>query len=246
MSETDNIAPGIRLVQPTYKNRGPGRYTTPRQQQVVASLVEKGGTGKGITLGAVLVEAGYSENTAKTPAKVIESKGFQELLDEVLPDEELTKLHASLLKSMRLDHMVFPLGPKGEDDPNFSGANNDDNPIEKAGVHVERTTMTDEEIKLLIADVGGTVRRIVHGETARHVYFWAPNDRSRHDALKLAYDLKGKLGKKADETPAGNTYNTFIQNNSFDPNKPENRNVVDITLDSLMEATKRKVIDAGE
>lgn len=243
MQEPDNLGPGVRLVKPSYlrERRAP---RTAKQQYVVGKLVENGRLGKTQTLGAVMLEAGYSPATAIKPTHVTNSKGFQELLDEVMPDDELTTIHKSLLRSMRLDHMVFPLGPEGTDDVNFSGSQpNAGNVVEKAGVKVERTTLTDAEITALIADVGGTVRRIVHGDTARHVYFWAANDKSRHDALKLVYDLKGKLGKKEPDNPATNVYNTFIQNNTFDPNAPESRNVVDITLDSLMDATKRKVLE---
>lgn len=207
-------------------------------------MVANGGFNTPQTLKAVLLEAGYSPNTAHTPSKVIQSRGFQELLEEVMPDNELTTVHLSLLRSTKLDHMTFPLGPKGEDDINFSGANPEQNPIEVAGVHVERTTLTDEEIKALIAEVGGTVRRIVHGETARHVYFWAPNDKARQDALKLAYDLKGRLGSKGDPGAIGNTYNTYIQQNNIDPNGRSAKNIVETTLASLMEGTKRKASDA--
>jgi hypothetical protein len=218
---------------------------TAKQQFVVGRLVENGGSGKTETITAIMLAAGYSPATAKTPQKVTESLGFQELLEEVMPDNELADIHRGLLQARKLDHMVFPLGPKDEDDPNFSGANPNENQVEKAGVHVERTTLSDQEITRLIADVGGTVRRIVHGDTARHVYFWAPNDKARHDALKLAYDLKGRLGKRDpnDLPPGGNTYNTFIQQNNLNPNTPAAKSIIDVSLDALMEATKRKVID---
>lgn len=245
MSQKEQLAPGISLVKPSYQNDFKRHRPTVRQQLVIGKLVENGRNGKGKPLGAILVEAGYSPNTAKAPTKVTESVSFQELIDEVMPDDQLAPLHKSLLRSMKLDHMVFPLGPAGEDDENFSGSQpNAANQVEKAGVKVERTTLTDQEITQLIADVGGTVRRIVHGDTARHVYFWAPNSKDRLDALKLAYDLKGYTGKKApEEPPANTTYNTFIQNNQINPNEPKSKQVVDMTLESLMSATQRKVIE---
>lgn len=250
MSNSEQLAPGISLVKPSYQEEYSRQRPTLRQQLVIGTLVEKGRKPK--SMAAVLIAAGYSPNTAKAPSKVTGSRGFQELIDEVMPDDTLSDLHKTLLKSMKLDHMAFPLGPKGEDDENFSGAKpNADNVVEKAGAYVERTTLTDAEIMQLIADIGGTVRRIVHGDTARHVYFWAPNNKERLDALKLAYELKGHTGKRAnsgEEPPnvINNTYNAYIQNNQFDPNAPEARPVVDITLDSLMAATKRKVIDHEE
>jgi hypothetical protein len=230
------LAPGIRIIRPPAKKRG---YQTERHRLVVGKIVENRRNGTPQPLGAVLLEAGYAPSTAIKPTDVTNSRGFQELLEAVLPDDDLTQVHKDLLQSKRLDHMTFPLGPEGEDDPNFSGADpNGSITLESQ----ERTTLTDEEITALISDVGGTVRRIVHGLTARHVYFWAPNDKARHDALKLAYDLKGRIGNKTEPPAGGNTYNTYIQNNTLDPNAPAAKQIVQDTLQNLMNATKRKAI----
>jgi len=213
-----------------------------RQEFVVGRLVENRRNGTYQPMGAILLEAGYSPNTATKPNQLLKSKTFQELLEEAMPDSDLADIHKGLLTSMKMEHMVFPLGPKGEDDVNLSGSrSNTDNAIEASGLHVERTTLTDAEIKAMLAEVGGTVRRIVHGDTARHVYFWAADSKARQDALKLAYDLKGKLNAKEPPPTGGNTYNTFIQENHFDPN--QSQSLVRNTLRSLMEGTKRKVIE---
>lgn len=230
MTPTNNVDRAARLQKSTR------RVATPRQRLVIGHLVENGGTWS-----SAIRAAGYSEAIARNPQKLMQSKNFMELLEEAMPDVDLAEIHKGLLASKKVEHMVFPLGPKGEDDPNFSGSQPDENPIEKAGLHVERTTLTDKDITDLLAEVGGTVRRIVHGETARHVYFWASNDKTRHDALKLAYDLKGKLSMGKEPPAAGNTYNTFIQENHFDPNSSQA--LVRNTLQSLMNGTKRKVLD---
>lgn len=245
MSAPHKLGPGIRYSAPTYVDKaGRSMRATARQELVIGKLVENTRNETPMTLGAVLVEAGYSPKTAISPNKVIESRGFQELLEEMLPDDELTAIHLELLRSKKLDHMVFPLGPAGEDDENFSGAEPNKNQVEEAGVYVERTTLSDAEITAMLKDVGGTVRRIVHGDTARHVYFWAPNDKARQDALKLAYELKGRTGKNVQPIgPISNTYNTYVQNNTLNPNEPKGRQIIDVTLDTLMEVTKRKVID---
>lgn len=212
-----------------------------RQEFVVGRLLENKGKGTYQSMGQIMVEAGYPPATARNPQQLTRSKTFQDLLAEKMPDDMLQDTHLKLLASKKLDHMVFPLGPKDADDPNFSGAKpNAPSVVEKAGVPIERTTLTDQEIKELIKEVGGTVRRIVHGDTARHVYFWASNDKVRHDALKLAYDLKGMIGKKGDDAPQNTTYNTFIQQNNIDPNTKSARDVVDMTLEGLMNGTKRK------
>lgn len=212
---------------------------TPRQKIAIAKYIEMGQANKFMAL----VEAGYSPNTAKTPDKVFGSRGFQELLETELPDSMLLQTHKDLMKSTRIDHMVFPLGPKDDDDINMSGPTpNAKNPMDQ--VKVERTTLTDAEITAILAEVGAKVRRIVHGQTARHVYFWVANDKARQDALKLAYEIKGKT--KVSEPPASNnTYNTFIQNNQIDPNAPSARRLAESTLKVMMDETKR-IKDAGQ
>jgi hypothetical protein len=162
---------------------------------------------------AAMIKAGYSPNTAKTPAKLTKTRGFQELLDDVLADDDLMEVHQSLLKAKAIDHLVFPL------------------------------SMSDEEITELVEGVGGTVRKFKHGDTAVHCWFWAPNTKARQDALKLAYDLKGKLGKRDPDDGAGSTYNTFIGNNTINPNTPTAKELVENSLDMLMKQTKRKVVD---
>lgn len=181
---------------------------TIKQKRALGHLVENGGN-----VYRAMISAGYSHATAKTPQKLTESKGFLELLEESLPDNQLLKVHNRLLHTKRIDHMVFPL------------------------------SITDEEITELVESVDGTMRKVIHGETAKHAYWWVPNDKARHDALKLAYDLKGKLGKREGDDGSGSTYNTFIQQNNINPNTPTARQLVDNSIDILMKQTKRKVIE---
>ncbi len=140
-----------------------------------------------------MVEAGYSPVTAATPSKLTDSKGWKELMDEHLSDESLAQKHKELLNSTKIEHMIFPLGPKGEDDINLSGGRtpSEDDDEEEEEKFVERTTLTDEEIKVMLSEVNCKVRRIVHGETARHVYYWAADNKARKDALDMGYKLKG-------------------------------------------------------
>lgn len=130
-----------------------------------------------------------------------------------MPDDALINTHKTLLESKAIDHLVFPL------------------------------SMSDEEITELIESVGGTVRKFKHGETAVHCWFWAPNTKARTDALKLAYDVKGKLKPTGDPGAAGSTYLTYIQQNNINPNAPSAQELVQASLDVLMAQTKRKVID---
>ncbi|MSU60524.1 MAG: hypothetical protein EXS52_01225 [Candidatus Staskawiczbacteria bacterium] len=50
---------------------------------------------------AAMRKAGYSENTIKKPTNLTESKGFIELMEAYLPDEELVRVHEEGLKAVK-------------------------------------------------------------------------------------------------------------------------------------------------
>ena len=58
------------------------------RQEKAAKLVESGRT-----MGEVMVEAGYSPNTAKAPTKLTKSKGWNELVDKAISDKEVLRVH---------------------------------------------------------------------------------------------------------------------------------------------------------
>lgn len=94
---------------------------TTRQKLVIGKMVEMGGTGQSYTLGGILVEAGYSPNTALTPAKVLKSKGFVELADEYLPDDMLLEAlqeDIKLKKGNRHKELDLAFKVKGKLTPN--------------------------------------------------------------------------------------------------------------------------------
>ncbi len=59
---------------------------TIKQKKAVDNMVDNGGN-----VSKAMTEAGYSPATAKTPQKLTQSKGFEELLEEYLPDSMLLK-----------------------------------------------------------------------------------------------------------------------------------------------------------
>jgi len=72
----------------------------PRIKKVFKRVVENGGIG----IGKAMIEQGYSPNTAKSPTKVTESKSWEILLEEYLPDDLLTEvtkegLQATMVKT---------------------------------------------------------------------------------------------------------------------------------------------------
>jgi len=145
----------------------------PRHKTVLKRISGNGGSS--VTEKEALLQAGYSESYANSPDKIKKTKSWETLLQQSLPDELLTKTHRELLLSSKVEHLTFPA---------FN---------EEKRKNVEKgEQITDEEITELLASVNCTVRKIVHGENARHVYFWASDNLARDRALDKGYKLKGK------------------------------------------------------
>lgn len=70
---------------------------TIKQKKVLMKIVENGGN-----LHKAMLDVGYSPLTSKNPKNLTNSKGFQELLNEYLPDELLTNVHLQGLKATRI------------------------------------------------------------------------------------------------------------------------------------------------
>lgn len=79
-------------------------------------------------------------------------------------------------------------------------------------------------------------------EALHHDIKAKPEKRTKE--LELAFRVKGRLKPDDNITPAGDTYNTFIQQNNINPNTPTARALVEASLDALMAATKRKVVES--
>lgn len=107
-------------------------------------------------------KAGYSASYSEMPGRLKTRKSFTQLLHDILPDDETLYKHHELLNSRRLDHMTFPL------------------------------KIDDQEIAELLASVNCVLRKVVHGEQAKHAYFWSMDNKARKDALDMIYKLKGQ------------------------------------------------------
>lgn len=160
---------------------------TTKQKKVAKILLENIGT----PVSKAMIEAGYSPTMAKNPQVLTESKAWPELMAEYLPDDKVAERHQQLLNSTVLDHQVFALGPKDEEDKK-SYVEADKAKAKKDGKEYrEIEYVTDEDIRQMFLDINCKVRRIVHRETARDVYFWVADNKSRKDAIDMAYKLKG-------------------------------------------------------
>jgi len=183
---------------------------TVKQTTAAKKVVENGGN-----VSQAMIEAGYSPNTAHTPQKLTQSKGWDELMAEFLSDAELQEKHRELLNATKVEHMTFPLGPKTDKERDVLEALPPEiKTVMEAQQELARTTLTDEEITDLLKTVSCVVQRIVHGQTARHVYYWAADSKARKDALDMAYKLKGRYAtEKVDVTSKGEKVN--IDDNQF-------------------------------
>jgi len=119
-------------------------------------------------MGGIFREAGYADSTADKPGRIQSAKSWEELMDERLSDDDLSRVHSELLNAHRLDHMVFPLN------------------------------VTDDEITDLLRSTGCKVRKFMHSETQTHCWFWSPDTMAQRGAVELAYKLKGRLTQKID------------------------------------------------
>jgi hypothetical protein len=68
---------------------------TQKQKQTIKNLSEN----IGIPIGQAMLKAGYSKSTSETPSLLTNSKGWRELLDDVLPDSLLVEKHLQLLNN---------------------------------------------------------------------------------------------------------------------------------------------------
>lgn len=91
------------------------------------------------------------------------SKAWDKLLEERLGDDKLSNVHQTLIVAKKLDYMLF------------------------------NSEVTDPDIYELIASVGCTLKKIIHGVSGTHVYYFAPDNKTKKDALELAYKIRGKM-----------------------------------------------------
>ena len=122
-----------------------------------------------------------SYKTASTIATAnLEKPRIREIIKsfaEKIPEDLLLERHLGLLNAFVLDRMTFP----------------PEEIKEKKGVKGRKQSeeLTDADIKELLTGVGCVIKQIVHGKQKRDVYFWAPDNNSRKDALEKAFKLKG-------------------------------------------------------
>lgn len=139
---------------------------TVRQQiavQKLSEIIRKAKGQKNITIGKILKEAGYSDSVSESPTLVTKSKGWDQLVQQYMPEEEVAKIHGGLLKASKMDSYNFPC------------------------------TMTDEEIKDEVEAIDGCkARKIIRSGMYATCLFWSPDSNARDKAVDKFYKLLGK------------------------------------------------------
>lgn len=154
-------------------------------KKVAAKLIEN----PSMPVGAAMRAAGMSDYAANHPSTLTRTQEWSALLDEYLPQDEVLETHKGLLRASNIDHMVFADGPKTEDTALEWLARH--NEKENAQQFMRDDVLSDDDIRIMLAEKNCEVRRITRTENSRHVYFWSADNRARKDALDMAYKLRG-------------------------------------------------------
>jgi NAD-dependent DNA ligase len=157
-----------------------------KQKKAFKEIGENGGN-----ISKAMESAGYAKSITHATEKLTNSKGWKELLEQHIPDSLLSEKHKELLNSSYVDHITFPLGPKTNKEKEEYDIREREKATKKEVLYGDIDYLSDEDIKDLLAEVNCKVRRVVHGETARHVYFWSADNNAKKNALEMAYKLKG-------------------------------------------------------
>ena len=151
-----------------------------KQKKLIKKIVENGGKQRK-SMGRLMVEVGYSPAYAKNPAHLRGTKTWQELMEIYLSDKEISKKHFELLNACAIQHYIFPRLKEKL--------------ITKKGKvkHLGRF-LDNKIIKEIVESVPGCKLIYVKRDdyTGSMAFFQAPDNRSRRDALDMAYKLGGK------------------------------------------------------
>ena len=79
---------------------------TIKQRRAFKDTLENLSRKKPKTKQQILLAAGYSPNVAKMPPVIERSKGWQELMDQYLPEEDLAKVHREGLAATKITNIL--------------------------------------------------------------------------------------------------------------------------------------------
>ena len=139
-----------------------------RQEKTIENLE------KGMSTSKAMREAGYSEAYAKNPSDFKSKKSYQELLDEVMPRDEVAAKHRELMNSVTVKQFEFPIEVSEKKVKEFTAS------VSKTA-HYIKETITKTNSKGVPMSVGN---RWV-------VYAIIPNGQDLKAALEMAFKVRG-------------------------------------------------------
>ena len=176
------------IIKDLIKHRD--RKPTIRQVRAVSTYIMANG---GKSKAEVLREVGYGEGMVRTPSKVFGSPVVRKLLlGQGVDEKPAIQTVKRNLNARRLEHRTFP--PLREKDIKADGDENSGQDYmtdEKRGEQ-----LSDREIIELLASTNCVVRKIVHGDMARQVYFWSDNSKAQLAAANMIFNLLGSYAPK--------------------------------------------------
>lgn len=128
--------------------------------------------GKRKSLQKIMLESGYSEETSKAPQNLTSSKSFQELLDEMIPNDMVVETQKILLKAVKIETFKFPI------------------------------YLSDEEIRDAVEDIEGHKLRKVFRNEQKGVataIVWVRDGIINDKALDKVYKLRGQYAAEKHE-----------------------------------------------
>lgn len=142
-----------------------------RVRMVFKNIMEN----RGKSVSSAMLDEGFSPAYASNPQQLTRSKGWKELMDQYIPEEELNKHHKQLLNLVKLNHYVFP------------------------------ESETNAIIREIIDSIPGAVFiNISIAGNWKRAYFLFPDANAKKAALDMGYKLRGRYKKEkdnVDETP---------------------------------------------
>ena len=167
------------------------RVPSERQMLAVQYLGENGRN-----KGEALRKAGYSVAVQRQPHKVFDSVAVQGILENIIKPEHLIGRLKRHVYARRAFHMTLPtFNPE-------KAVQREAEALETGEDMSEQTRgeqMTDADIRDFLAGVNCTVYRIVHGEQARHVYYYGDDTKASLDAIEKFINLYGMYAPKKTE-----------------------------------------------
>lgn len=125
----------------------------------------------------IIKDAGFSQTIADHPKRLLGTETARELMEIFIPDSKIYRIHGELMGSAEIQHYVFPklIGTKGK------------------GARTKVKQIDNKEIKTIVESVPGC--RLIYVKRDDYIgavaFFQAPDNKSRREAVDMAYKLKG-------------------------------------------------------